>query len=311
VTKPDDIHVPDLTGRRALVTGASDGVGLHIAARLSRAGASLVTPVRDVAKGQRAAGRLRDLVPGAQVDVRELDLASLASVAKLADELIADGQPLHVLVNNAGIMTPPTRQISSDGFELQLATNHLGHFALTLRLLPLLRAGGAHVTTQVSVAADRHSVNWEDPNWTRDYQPMKAYSSSKIAVGLFARELQRRSDVERWGLRSNLSHPGVTPTNLLAAQPAAGRPKDTAAIRVIRLLSRLGLAGMPSTAALSAVMAVTDPDALGAHMYGPSGFRHLRGLPAEQPVYSRLADPLDGRRIWELSEQLTGVEAPV
>ena len=206
-------------------------------------------------------------------------------------------------------MTPPTRQLSVDGFELQFATNHLGHVALTAHLLPLLQAGRAHVTTQVSVAADQHSVNWDDLVWEIGYDPMKAYSSSKIALGLFAMELDRRSADEGWGIRSNLSHPGVTPTNLLAAQPQLGRPQDTTAVRFIRALSRRGiLFGTPESAALTAVYAATSPDAPGGRLYGPSGFQHLRGVPAEQRLYSRLENAADARRIWDLSERLVGVD---
>jgi NAD(P)-dependent dehydrogenase (short-subunit alcohol dehydrogenase family) len=306
--KHSDIAVPDLTGRLALVTGASDGIGFHIAARLARAGAEILMPVRNRAKGDAAADRLRAGVPGARLEVRSLDLSSLASVTALADELREQGRPLHLLINNAGIMTPPSRQLSADGIELQFATNHLGHFALTAQLLPLLRAGGACVTTQVSIAADQGAVNWDDINWEHDYHPMKAYSSSKIALGLFAMELHRRSDAEGWGIQSNLSHPGVTPTNLLSAQPRYGRAKDTVSVKVIRTLSRLGiLVGTPTSAALPAVYAATSPAARSGGFYGPGGFRNLRGLPAEQELYPRLQHPEDGQRIWELSEQLADV----
>ena len=309
--KAIDIPVPDLSGRLALVTGASDGIGFHIAARLAAAGAEVVMPVRNRAKGEAAAQRIRERVPHAELDVRALDLASLESVAGLADELLREGRPVGILVNNAGVMTPPTRRLTGEGFELQLATNHLGHFALTVRLLPLLRAGGAHVTTQVSIAANRNAVRWDDINWAQGYHPMKAYSSSKIAVGLFAMELHRRSAAAGWGIRSNLSHPGVSPTNLLAAQPQVGRPEDTVQVKVIRALSRRGiLAGTAETAALPAVHAATSPDAEGGRLYGPDGFGHLGGAPAEQALYSRLRSPEDGRRLWELSERLVGVDVP-
>lgn len=309
MAKTIDIHVPDLTRGLALVTGASDGIGLQIAARLTRAGAEVLMPVRNPAKGRAAMERIRSQVPGARLQVHQLDLASLASVTAFADALLDDGRPIDILINNAGVMNPPTRQLTADGFELQFATNHLGHFALTGRLLPLLRAGRAHVTTQVSVAADQGSVNWDDLQWESDYDPMKAYSSSKIALGLFAMELDRRSTEEGWGIQSNLSHPGVTPTNLLSAQPQLGRQRDTTAVRFIRALSRRGiLFGTPESAALTAVHAATSPDAAGGRLYGPSGFQHLRGLPAEQRLYSRLANAADARRIWDLSERLVGVE---
>lgn len=309
--KPIDIAVPDLTGKRVLVTGASDGIGVRIAMRLARAGAEIVMPVRNQEKGKAAVQRIRDAVPKARLELRSLDLSSLASVAALADELLDDGRPLHVQINNAGLMTPPTRHVTVDGFELQLATNHLGHFALTTRLLPLLRAGGAHVVSQVSIAANAGSVNWDDLSWENGYHPMNAYSSSKIAQGLFARELHRRSEEGGWGLRSNLSHPGVTPTNLLAAQPQAGRDAPTRAFRVITAMSRRGiLVGTPESAALTAVYAATSPAAKGGHLYGPSGFQHLGGPPAEQRLYSRLESAADGQRIWDVSQALTGVRTP-
>lgn len=308
--KTIDIPVPDLTGKLALVTGASDGIGFHIANRLARAGADIIVPVRNRAKGEEAARGIRGRVPNARVEISDVDLASLESVADFASGLVRQGRPVNILVNNAGIMTPPTRQVTRDGFELQFATNHLGHFALAAHLLPLLRAGRADITTQVSVAANQNAVLWDDINSEQSYHPMKAYSSSKIAVGLFAMELHRRSDAEGWGIRSNLSHPGVAPTNLLAAQPQMGRPKDTPQVKVIRALSRRGLlAGTPESASLSAVYAATSPEAKSGHLYGPKGFQHLSGPPAEQTLYTRLRSPEDGHRIWDLSERLSGVTA--
>jgi NAD(P)-dependent dehydrogenase (short-subunit alcohol dehydrogenase family) len=306
---PIDIAVPDLTGKLALVTGASDGIGFNIAARLARAGAEVMMPVRNQSKGDSAAERIRAKTPGATLSVRRLDLSSLNSVADLADRLLRDGRPIDILINNAGVMTPPSRQVTEDGFELQFATNHLGHFALTAQLLPLLREGRAHVTSQVSLSANQNAVNWEDPNWEKGYNGFKAYSHSKIAFGLFAMELHRRGVAGGWGIQSNLSHPGISPTNLLAAQPQLGRPKDTMAVRSIRAMSRLGLLfGTPESAALPAVYAATSPDAKGGLFYGPKGFNHLGGAPAEEPLYSRLADPEDGRKIWELSERSVGVK---
>lgn len=309
--KTIDIPVPNLVGKLALVTGASDGIGFNIAARLAGAGAEVIMPVRNRTKGQAAAQRIRERVPNAKLDVRALDLSSLASVAGLADELLRDARPLNILINNAGVMTPPTHQVTEDGFELQFATNHLGHFALTNRLMPLLRAGKARVTTQVSVAANEGAVNWEDINWAKGYHPMRSYSSSKIAVGLFAMELHRRSAQGGWGIWSNLSHPGISPTNLLSAQPQMGRPQDTVGVRMIRALSRRGiLVGTAESAALPAVYAATNPDAKSGHFYGPSGFLHLSGAPAEQTLYTRLQSTEDGRKIWEMSERLVGLSFP-
>src|SRR5690242_6455373 len=217
-----DVDVPDLSGKRALITGGSDGIGLGLACRLARAGAEVLLPVRNAAKGQRAVERIRTVAPDAAVIMRRLDLSSLRSVADLTGELVAEGHPIHILINNAGVMNPPTRQTTADGFELQWGTNHLGHFALTARLLPLLTQGRARVTTQSSISARSNEINWDDLNFEKSYSSGKAYSQSKIANLMFALELDRRSAAAGWGITSNGSHPGVTPTNLLAAQPGMG-----------------------------------------------------------------------------------------
>jgi len=305
------IPVPDLTGKRAVVTGASDGMGLVIATRLAAAGAEVVIPVRNPDKGAAALARIKDDSPHARVSLRELDLSSLASVARLGATLRDEGEPIHILVNNAGVMTPPDRQTTSDGFELQLGTNHLGHFALVGHLLPLLRAGSARVTSQLSIAAVRGAINWQDLNWEEKYDGMAAYSQSKIALGLFGLELHRRSQAQGWGVTSNLVHPGVAPTSLLAARPELGRGADTLSVRLIRVLSRWGLVvGTVASAGLSAVHGATSPHAEGGRLYGPSGLGHLGGPPAEQPLYRPLRSPEDATRLWQLSEELTHVSMP-
>ncbi|MFF9045991.1 SDR family oxidoreductase [Streptomyces parvulus] len=308
--KDIDIAVPDLTGRRAVVTGASDGIGLGIATRLAAAGAQVVMPVRDRGKGEAAAARIHARVPGADVSLRTLDLSSLASVAELGRALLNEGRPVHLLVNNAGVMTPPARRTTADGFELQFGTNHLGHFALVGHLLPLLRAGRARVTSQISVAANRNAINWDDLAWERSYDGMRAYSQSKIALGLFGLELDRRSRAAGWGITSNLAHPGVAPTSLLAARPEVGRAKDTTGVRLIRALSARGIVvGTVHTAQLPALLAATSPEATGGGFYGPSGPGHLGGPPAEQRLYGRLRDAEEARRVWDVSGELVGAPA--
>jgi len=300
-----DITVPDLSGRRAVVTGGSDGIGLALAGRLAAAGAQVVLPVRDRAKGEAAIAAIRERSPGADAELRTLDLASLASVAALADELLAEGAPIHMLVNNAGVMTPPDRRSTADGHELQFGVNHLVHYALTTRLLPLLRAGRARVTSQLSVAAKRNRVNWDDLDWERSYHGMRAYSQSKIALGLFGLELGRRSESEGWGITSVLSHPGVAPTGLLSARPEMGRDRDTVGVRIIRALSRRGLlVGTPETALLPALHATTSPEVEAGGFYGPGGLGGLRGAPAPQALYPPLRSAEDARRIWQASEAL-------
>ncbi|MET7397045.1 SDR family oxidoreductase [Dactylosporangium sp. NPDC005572] len=304
-TRPDTT-VPDLTGKLAVVTGASDGVGLGLAARLAAAGAEVIMPVRNHRKGEAAVAQIKRRYPGAALSLRDLDLASLSSVAALGAALRGEHRPIHILVNNAGVMTPPDRQTTADGFELQFGTNHLGHFALVGHLLPLLCAGRARVTSQISVAANRNAVNWDDLNWERSYDGFRAYSQSKIACGLFGLELDRRSSAAGWGITSNLAHPGIAATSLLAARPEVGRARATAGGRVIRALGRRGiLFGTVETALLPALYGATSPEARGARVYGPGGFQHISGAPAEQAVYSRLRGEDDARRMWEVSERLT------
>ncbi len=311
MTRKATVDVPDLRGKLAVVTGGSDGIGLGLAERLAAAGAEVLLPVRNDDKGRHAIDRISAAVPGARVSLRRLNLASQQSVAELADTLLAEGRPIHLLINNAGIMNPPQRQTTQDGFELQWGTNHLGHFALTVRLLPVLRAGGARVTTQSSIAADSHAINWDDVNFDASYSASRAYSQSKIANLMFGLELNRRSSLAGWGITSNVSHPGITATNLLAAQPHLGRSRDTVAVRFIRSLARLGiLAQTVHRGLLPALYAATSPDAEGGKFYGPSGFRHLSGPPAEQAVYAPARSAEEAVRLWELSEHLTGVRVP-
>ena len=306
--RTSDITIPSIPGRRAVVTGGSDGIGLRIATRLAGAGADVVLPVRNLSKGEAAAAGIRDQVPGAEITLLPLDLSSLKSVAALGDLLRVDGRPIHVLINNAGVMTPPERQVTADGFELQFGTNHLGHFALVGQLLPLLRAGRARVTTQVSIAANSGSIHWDDLNWERSYSGQRAYSQSKIAFGQFALELDRRSEAQGWGITSNLAHPGIAPTSLLAARPELARGEDTVSVRMIRWASARGiLVGTPESAALPALHAATSPDAHRARLYGPRGLGHLGGAPAGQPMYSRLRSEEEAQRVWQVSEELTGV----
>ncbi|APE38672.1 short chain dehydrogenase [Nocardia mangyaensis] len=301
-----DITIPDLTGKRAVVTGASDGIGLGIATRLAGAGAEVIMPVRNPRKGEAAVATIRAQHPAAKLSLEELDLSSLASVAALGEKLRADNAPIHLLVNNAGVMTPPERQTTTDGFELQFGTNHLGHFALTGHLLPLLVAGQARVTSQTSIAARSGTINWDDLNWERRYDGMASYRQSKIACGLFGLELGRRSGAAGWGITSTIAHPGVAPTSLLAARPEVGRAEDTRDVRMIRWLSARGLVvGTVDSAQLPALMAATEAEDGG--FYGPRWIGNLGGPPGEQKLWAPLRRTEDAARLWTVSEELTGV----
>lgn len=303
-----DITLPDLAGRRVVLTGGSDGMGLIMADRLAAAGADLVLPVRNRVKGEAVAARLRAKNPGAMVALHDLDLSSLASVRSFGTALTAEGAPVHLLINNAGVMTPPSRQTTADGHELQFGTNHLGHVALVGHLWPLLRAGGARVVSQVSVAARSGRIAWDDLESEHSYNGQRAYSRSKIALGLFARALDEKSQREGWGIRSVVSHPGVAPTNLLAARPEIGRDADTTGVKVVRWLSARGLLlGTVETAALPALVAATTAAPRSDVLYGPTGPGHVGGGPGTHPLYPPLRDLAAADRMWDASVSLADV----
>lgn len=314
MVKPDlSLDVPDLRGRFAVVTGANSGLGFGLAKRLSAAGADVVMAIRDRVKGEQAIAEIRREVPEAKLSIRQLDLSSLSSVAALGEELTAEGRPIDILINNAGVMTPPQRQQTSDGFELQFGTNHLGHFALTGRLLGLLRAAeSARVVTVSSIAATQGSIDFGDVNAEQGYKAMHSYGVAKLAQLMFAIELDRRSRAGGWGLMSNAAHPGLTKTNLLSGA-SHGRTTPTLQARLTRLTWRL----LPfmwldiDEGIKPTLYAAVSPDAQGAKYYGPRGFYEtVRGgvTFAGLPRLAR-SEP-DMRQLWQLSEQLTGVGYP-
>lgn len=306
-----EVAVPDLRGRLALVTGASDGVGLGLAERLAAAGAEVILPVRNPDKGAAALERIRTRVREARVSTRVLDLASLKSVEALAGTLNEEGRPIGILVNNAGVMAPYVRHTTEDGHELQFGTNHLGHMALTGRLLPLLRAGKARVTTVTSSAARGGRIDWDDPQSEKRYAAVRAYGVSKLANLLFALELDRRSSAGGWGIVSNAAHPGTTLTNLYASGPNLGRTRPAPHAAIVRRLARWGIfVQSPEAGLLPLLYAATNPRARGGHLYGPDGLGEFTGAPKELKVYRSARVEADAARMWQLSERLTGVGFP-
>ncbi|MEU8165942.1 SDR family oxidoreductase [Micromonospora sp. NPDC049004] len=306
-----DETVGDLTGKLAVVTGGSDGLGLGLATRLARAGAEVVLPVRNPAKGDAALEAVRAAVPDATVSTRKLDLASLDSVAALADALLGEGRPIHILINNAGVMAPPTRHTTADGFELQFGTNHLGHFALTGRLMPLLTAGRARVTTMASSAARSGRLDWDDLQSTHRYGAVRSYNASKLAALHFGLELERRGRAGGWGIVSNVAHPGTTMTNLYASGPNLGRSRPSPHHAVMKRLNRWGLLVHSVDAGLRpALYAATSPLAQGGRFYGPDGLGQFTGAPTELAVYRSARSTQDAARLWAVSEQLVGVRFP-
>ena len=305
-------EIPGQDGKLAVVTGASDGLGLEIAIRLAVAGADLVLPVRNPGKGAAAVERIRAAAPRARVTTTDLDLASLDSVRAAGDKLLADGRPVDILINNAGVMTPPTRHETRDGFELQFGTNFLGHFALTARILPLLREGSARVTTMSALAARSGSFQWDDLQYQGKYEAMKAYGQSKLAQMLFALELDRRSRAAGWGIASNTAHPGLTVTNLQTSGWNMGRDRTSVRTSAFRLAPKMFpfLVQQPGAGALPALYAATSPDARGGAFYGPDGFAHLTGGPREQNLYRTAEDRDAAGRIWTEGEHLARVSFP-
>ena len=298
----EDVDVPDLTGRLAIVTGANSGLGLGLTGRLAAAGAEVVMAVRNLEKGEAARNEVLVAHPGAQLRLERIDLASLASVAEFAERLTAQGRPVDILLNNAGIMMPPERETTDDGYELQFESNYLGHYALTARLLPLLRAAEApRVTSLSSFMAYFGRYDWNDLQ-SEKYSPVRSYGLSKLAMLSFARELQARSDANGWGLLSDAAHPGFTRTNLQTSGPRRGK-----APRPPKTYRRTPFWQLVDTGILPALYAATSPDAAPAGYYGPDGFLGLTGAShrAREPRAARNA--ADAARLFDESVRLSGV----
>ena len=297
-------QIPDLTGTTAVVTGANVGLGLHTAIELAGHGASVVMACRDPDRGDAALGRVRVQVPGADVELARLDLADLASVRDFAASTVQTHPRIEVLVNNAGVMALPTRQVSADGFEMQLATNHLGHFALTGLLLPALLAGPSRVVSVSSNAHRMGTIDLDDLQSERRYSPWPAYGQSKLANLLFTMQLQRLADRAAADLTSVAAHPGYAATNLVASGPAAG---GNLAGRVIGLATKV--LGQPARmGAWPSLYAATMPDVRGAEYFGPNAFGGWRGHPERTTAKPSAYDPDVAARLWQRSVELTGVD---
>jgi NAD(P)-dependent dehydrogenase (short-subunit alcohol dehydrogenase family) len=297
--------VPDESGRVAIVTGSNTGLGYDTARVLAARGARVVMAVRDTAKGDAAAARIRELSPGAEVTVHELDLGSLASVRAAAAELAAAHPRIDLLINNAGVMYPP-KQNTADGFELQFGTNHLGHFALTgLLLKNLLGVDGSRVVAVASIAHNiRAKIDFADLQWeTRRYDRVASYGQSKLANLMFTYDLQRRLAAAKAKTIAVAAHPGVAATELVRHVPGAGLPGVSWLSGRLLNTSELG--------ALPTLRAATDPAVRGGQYYGPDGFRELRGYPKLVTSNAQSHDTAAQERLWTVSEELTGVTYPV
>jgi NAD(P)-dependent dehydrogenase (short-subunit alcohol dehydrogenase family) len=292
--------IPSQQHRIALVTGTG-GLGLEDALELARAGADVVIAGRNPAKGQEAVQRVLTEVPSAQVRFEALDLASLSSVRDFCARLQSQTDRLDLLINNAAVMTPPRREQTVDGFELQLGTNYLGHFALTAGLLPLLRRGrGARVISLSSVAARSGEIDFDDLQAARTYTPMKSYAQSKLACLMFAFELQRRSEAHGWGVTSIASHPGISRTDLLHNAPGRSSPQGIARSALWFLFQPAAQGALPT------LFAATSPDAIPGAYYGPDKLSETRGFPALAKVPVQAENTAHAARLWAESERLTG-----
>ena len=295
--------IPDLSGRLAIVTGATGGLGLETAIVLAGKGAEVVLAARNPDKGTEAERLIRSRHPNAAVRFDLLDLASLASVQAFAERYLATGRPIDILIDNAGIMALPTRKTTVDGFEMQFGTNYLSHFALVGRLLPLLTAAKARVVQLSSVAHRSGHIRLDDLNYQTHYRPWPVYQQSKLAMLMFALELQRRSDAHGWGLISVAAHPGFARTDLIA-NGHAGKPGLFA--RGARLLEAV-LSHSAADGALPILMAATLPDPTPGGYYGPTGFQEMKGPPGVAVIKRQAKDADVARRLWTESERLTGV----
>jgi NAD(P)-dependent dehydrogenase (short-subunit alcohol dehydrogenase family) len=293
-------HIPDQTGRTALVTGANSGLGFESARALAGRGAHVIMTSRSAAKGRQAADAIRAEFPRATLEVRALDLEDLDSVTAFTEGLIADRGRLDLLINNAGVMAPP-RSLSPQGHERQFATNHLGHFALTGRLMGLLEAGRDPRVVTVSSLAHRHGqIHFDDLTGARQYSATGFYSQSKLANALFGLELDRRLRAVGSPVRSLLAHPGFSATRLVAN--GLNLPLRVLSHLVLPFVTQSQEAG-----ALPQLRAAVDPGAQGGQYYGPSGKGERKGDPVVVDTIPEAKDLETAAKLWTLSEELTGV----
>lgn len=303
MTKWTAANIPDQTGRIAVITGSNTGLGYETAAALAARGAHVVMAVRNLEKGKEAAARISAATPGAQLSLQELDLTSLASIRAAAEQLRSDYDRIDLLINNAGVMYTP-KSTTQDGFEMQFGTNHLGHFAFTGLLLDrLLPVDGSRVVTVSSIGHRiRAAIHFDDLQWERRYSRVGAYGQAKLANLLFTYELQRRLAARGTTTIAAAAHPGGSKTELMRNLP---RLVAAASVLVEPLFQDADLGALPT------LRAATDPAVQGGQYYGPDGFQETRGYPKIVASSAQSHDVELQRRLWTISEELTGVSFPV
>ncbi|MCP1242116.1 SDR family NAD(P)-dependent oxidoreductase [Acetobacter lambici] len=299
---------PHLHGRVALVTGANSGLGFEAALGLAHRGAKLILPIRNPEKGQNALTRLLAACPTADVTLLPLNLASLRSVAECARAIAAITDRIDIQINNAGVMAPTRRMETQDGFELQFGVNHLGHFALSAHLRPLLEAaaGGGILVTVASLAAGKNTICFNDLQSRHRYSPFGAYQQSKLANLLFAQELARRAGEQGWNIHSRAAHPGWAATSIVANGQASTLPRPLGLIE--QTLGSAVLRVMGQSAAKGAeplLYAALSPHARDGDYYGPQGVGERRGPPGPAIVPPTARKASLAARLWDISERLT------
>jgi len=297
--------MPNQSGRTAVVTGANSGLGFEATKALAQKGAHVVMACRSLDRARSARDEIRDAVDGASLEVMELDLGDLGSVRSFAERFRAEQSALHMLCNNAGVMAIPRRE-TADGFEMQFGVNHLGHFALTGLLLDQLEQtpGETRVVTQSSGVHERGDIDFDDLQSESAYDKWDAYAQSKLANLLFAYELDRRFRAANASVTSVGCHPGYAATNLQRRGPEM--EGSTLRLWLMKIANRV-VAQSPAQGALPLLYAATAPDVDGGDYIGPGGFMGMRGAPEKQRSSDRSYDTDRARRLWEISQELTGV----
>ncbi len=298
-------NIPSQVGRRVVITGANSGIGFETALALAQKGAELILPARTQAKADDAVARILARVPNAQLHPEVLDLAVQASIHAFASRVIErfPGQSLDLLINNAGVMALPAREVTADGFERQLATNYLGPFALTGLLLPSIKQiAGSRVVTVSSSASKQGKIEFDNLQSERVYKPMfQAYAQSKLADLIFSQELQRRLTAVGSPVLSTAAHPGYAVTNLQADHVPPG-------LTILMAVMKPLLSQDAARGALPTLYAAVAPEAVAGGYYGPDGLAELKGYPTAVPVPKTAKDATVAKRLWEESERLTGMK---
>jgi NAD(P)-dependent dehydrogenase (short-subunit alcohol dehydrogenase family) len=294
--------IPDLQGKNIIITGANSGIGFEVAKALVMKNAHVIMGVRNSEKGENAKAEILSYHPQAKIVVKTLDMASLDSVKSFVEEIRLEFSKIHILINNAGVMATPNK-LTKDGFELQIGTNHLGHFVLTAKLFPLLRKTDAsRIVTVSSIASHNGKIYFDDMNFVKKYHRWKAYQQSKLANLMFAIELDEKLQKSDFKTISLAAHPGVSDTNLFYN------------LKPNFILKSLGKILMPLIAqsanlgALPVLFAATSPDVQRGGFYGPTGWKEHKGFPGEAYIPEQAKNSMDRDRLWLYSEDLSGVK---